>query len=233
LWGIEKLISFDAIIICTFSLGMERLNGNSDATRNFYKSINKSSPTSPSTRNGSFKSSRQSGNSGHKTDGGMTSSSSYETDANTQTDNGAGGRPKTPPVMLADEPVMKKWRNFAVRSLWTFLMIGGFLTILMSGHIYVVLLVVVLQTLVYREVISIAHVPSKVRLILSLSLPYIYHIDFNEERSTNFNSIMINRPKGCHGLEPCHGTFCSAQTTSCMGRLSFSILRNLFSWTHS
>lgn len=40
-------------------------------------------------------------------------------------------------------------------------MIFGFFAILALGHIWVILLIVVIQTLVYKEVIAIAQVPSK------------------------------------------------------------------------
>ncbi|CAG8583682.1 20199_t:CDS:2 [Dentiscutata erythropus] len=55
----------------------------------------------------------------------------------------------------------KKWKNMAVRTLWTFVMIGGFFALLSTGHSFVVILVVIIQTLVYKEVIALAHVPSK------------------------------------------------------------------------
>ncbi|CAG8467202.1 5601_t:CDS:2 [Dentiscutata heterogama] len=55
----------------------------------------------------------------------------------------------------------KKWKNMAVRTLWTFVMIGGFFAFLSTGHSFVVILVVIIQTLVYKEVIALAHVPSK------------------------------------------------------------------------
>lgn len=48
-----------------------------------------------------------------------------------------------------------------VRTIWTFVMIFGFFIILGLGHIWVIFLVVVIQTLVYKEVIALAHVPSK------------------------------------------------------------------------
>ena len=40
-------------------------------------------------------------------------------------------------------------------------MIFGFFAILALGHMGVILLVIVIQTLVYKEVIAIAHVPTK------------------------------------------------------------------------
>jgi len=41
------------------------------------------------------------------------------------------------------------------RTLWTFIMIGGFITLLLLGHAYMVLLVMLCQTAVYREVTAL------------------------------------------------------------------------------
>ncbi|KAJ3483514.1 hypothetical protein NLI96_g6267 [Meripilus lineatus] len=49
----------------------------------------------------------------------------------------------------------KKRQNALTRTLWTFIMIGGFITLLLMGHAYMVLLVMLCQTLVYREVTSL------------------------------------------------------------------------------
>ncbi|EIM81313.1 uncharacterized protein STEHIDRAFT_172281 [Stereum hirsutum FP-91666 SS1] len=46
----------------------------------------------------------------------------------------------------------KKRQNALTRTVWTLIMIGGFLTILAMGHGYMVILVMLCQTLVYREV---------------------------------------------------------------------------------
>ncbi|TPX60583.1 phosphatidate cytidylyltransferase [Powellomyces hirtus] len=64
-------------------------------------------------------------------------------------------------TLLVDENKNKKWANAAIRTLWTFVMIAAMLGILLAGHAWVVLLVVVLQTLVYKEVISIGVSPAK------------------------------------------------------------------------
>ncbi|GBC05929.1 hypothetical protein RclHR1_06500011 [Rhizophagus clarus] len=67
---------------------------------------------------------------------------------------------ETPP----DDPsqqMSQKWKNLTVRTIWTFVMIFGFFAILALGHIGVILLVIGIQTMVYNEVIAIAHVPSK------------------------------------------------------------------------
>ncbi|KAI9355431.1 phosphatidate cytidylyltransferase [Zopfochytrium polystomum] len=65
--------------------------------------------------------------------------------------------------MTLPPPSPNRWKNWWVRTFWTFVMIGGFVGIILAGHIWVVLLVVVIQILVYWEVIAIAHVPSKAK----------------------------------------------------------------------
>ncbi|KAJ7901874.1 phosphatidate cytidylyltransferase [Mycena olivaceomarginata] len=49
----------------------------------------------------------------------------------------------------------KKRQNVATRTLWTFIMIGTFLVLLLLGHTYMILLVMLCQTLVYREVTAL------------------------------------------------------------------------------
>ncbi|KAJ7251468.1 cytidylyltransferase family-domain-containing protein [Mycena haematopus] len=46
----------------------------------------------------------------------------------------------------------KKRQNMLTRTIWTFIMIGTFLVLLLLGHTYMILLVMLCQTLVYREV---------------------------------------------------------------------------------
>ncbi|EPQ57213.1 hypothetical protein GLOTRDRAFT_39235 [Gloeophyllum trabeum ATCC 11539] len=54
-----------------------------------------------------------------------------------------------------DAEKTKKRQSFFVRTLWTFIMIGGFITLLLLGHAYMILLVMVCQTAVYREVTAL------------------------------------------------------------------------------
>ncbi|KJA19887.1 hypothetical protein HYPSUDRAFT_143109 [Hypholoma sublateritium FD-334 SS-4] len=49
----------------------------------------------------------------------------------------------------------KKRQNVLTRTLWTFIMIAGFLVFMGLGHIYMILLVMLCQTLVYREVTAL------------------------------------------------------------------------------
>ncbi|KAF9995898.1 hypothetical protein BGZ79_010377 [Entomortierella chlamydospora] len=64
-------------------------------------------------------------------------------------------------VLLADESAKTKWANWSVRTLWTLIMIGGFFACIAAGPLFVILLVVMVQSLVFKEVIYLAHVPSK------------------------------------------------------------------------
>ncbi|WVQ97900.1 hypothetical protein IAU59_005017 [Kwoniella sp. CBS 9459] len=50
---------------------------------------------------------------------------------------------------------IKKDRNVIERTTWTFIMIGGFITLLCMGHPYMILLVLLCQTLVYKEVTAL------------------------------------------------------------------------------
>jgi len=60
-------------------------------------------------------------------------------------------------------------------------MIFGFFAILALGHLWVILLIVVIQTLVYKEVIAIAHVPSKEK-----ELPWFKTLNWYFLVSTNY-----------------------------------------------
>lgn len=70
-----------------------------------------------------------------------------------------------PPLLLAAEPTGKKWRNWWLRTITTFMMIGSFFTVLASGHIWVILMVIAIQTIVYNEVVQIADIPAKERSV--------------------------------------------------------------------
>lgn len=70
---------------------------------------------------------------------------------------------KSQEVLLADQPSSKKWRNWWIRTVTTFMMIGAFFTILASGHLWVILMTMTIQTVVFGEVILIAQGPAKER----------------------------------------------------------------------
>lgn len=53
----------------------------------------------------------------------------------------------------------KLWKNFITRFFWTILMILSFMAILWAGHIFVILMVIAIQIIVFKEVIDIAREP--------------------------------------------------------------------------
>ncbi len=83
--------------------------------------------------------------------------------------------------LLADESSKKKWKNWWIRTLWTSIMISGFIGILLGGHMWLILLVLAIQIQIYREVISIAYVPSK-----EMEVPWFRAMSWYFLISTNY-----------------------------------------------
>ncbi|KAJ2665377.1 phosphatidate cytidylyltransferase [Coemansia sp. RSA 1200] len=65
--------------------------------------------------------------------------------------------------IVPQEDTKKKWRNWRQRTTFTFLMIAGFFTVIALGPLSTMLMVLCLQVLIYREVISLSSVPKKER----------------------------------------------------------------------
>ncbi|RUS15414.1 CDP-diacylglycerol synthase-like protein 1 [Endogone sp. FLAS-F59071] len=93
--------------------------------------------------------------------------------------NALGENP--PSVLLAAEEPQKKWRNWWIRTLWTFIMIASFFGIIGTGHMAVIMMVVVIQTLVYKEVIQLAQMPSREK-----KLPWFKTMNWYFLVSTNY-----------------------------------------------
>ncbi|KAF9921712.1 hypothetical protein FBU30_008217 [Linnemannia zychae] len=89
--------------------------------------------------------------------------------------------PILPVVLLADQSAKVKWANWSVRTLWTLIMIGGFFACIAAGPAAVILLVVIVQGLVYKEVIYLAAVPSKEK-----KLPWFRAMNWYFLFSTNY-----------------------------------------------
>ncbi|KAI9179402.1 phosphatidate cytidylyltransferase [Blastocladiella emersonii ATCC 22665] len=124
------------------------------------------------------------------TTAGVTSATSDSESNWVQSDTGdvrsggedADGEADAKPVqLLASAPPAAKWRNWWIRTVWTLIMVAAFIVILLAGHAWVVLLVVLLQLGVFREVIAIAHVPSKEK-----RLPWFRLINWYFLASTNY-----------------------------------------------
>ncbi|KAF9312153.1 hypothetical protein BGZ91_006606 [Linnemannia elongata] len=91
------------------------------------------------------------------------------------------GSEKEPVVLLADQSAKAKWANWSTRTLWTLIMIGGFFACFAAGPLFVILLVVMVQGLVYKEVIFLAAVPSKEK-----KLPWFRSMNWYFLFSTNY-----------------------------------------------
>ncbi|KAG8932503.1 hypothetical protein FRC02_001026 [Tulasnella sp. 418] len=61
----------------------------------------------------------------------------------------------------ADHEKGKRFQQAVTRTIWTLIMIGGFIGLLLAGPVYMVLLVMVCQTLVYREVTALFGLTTK------------------------------------------------------------------------
>lgn len=70
------------------------------------------------------------------------------------------GQTQDPPPQSEYE---KKKQNFITRTIWTFVMIGGFFWALFAGHIYIIIVVTAVQIISFKEVIAISNVPSRAR----------------------------------------------------------------------
>ncbi|KAG0314480.1 hypothetical protein BGZ97_009264 [Linnemannia gamsii] len=91
------------------------------------------------------------------------------------------GSEKESVVLLADQSAKAKWANWSTRTLWTLIMIGGFFACFAAGPLFVILLVVMVQGLVYKEVIFLAAVPSKEK-----KLPWFRSMNWYFLFSTNY-----------------------------------------------
>ena len=79
----------------------------------------------------------------------------------------------------------KKKEAFITRTIWTFVMIGGFFIILASGHLPIILMILVFQLLTFKEIIALTSEPARDKKIpynRSLNWYFLvatwYYLDF-------------------------------------------------------
>lgn len=65
--------------------------------------------------------------------------------------------------MLTELPVETRWQNWRTRGLWSAVMLAAFSLIIASGPTAIILLIVGISTVVFKEVIAIGLVPSRDR----------------------------------------------------------------------
>lgn len=71
------------------------------------------------------------------------------------------------PAATQQSDYEKKKANFITRGIWTLIMIAGFFAALFMGHIYIILIITVIQIISFKEVIAISSVPTKARQLRS------------------------------------------------------------------
>ncbi|KAF9434535.1 hypothetical protein BGZ76_007849 [Entomortierella beljakovae] len=138
------------------------------------------------------RSSPPSSSNGHNIQGASSPKSSDSHSASTSGEKSSNGNghhhsnsgPISAPkevTLLVDETSKAKWANWSVRTLWTLIMIGGFFACIAAGPLFVILLVVMVQGLVYKEVIYLAAVPSREK-----KLPWFRAMNWYFLFSTNY-----------------------------------------------
>jgi phosphatidate cytidylyltransferase len=73
--------------------------------------------------------------------------------------------PETVTLRTAADERQKRIVNFRERTLWTFILLAGYFTVLAMGHMYLIVLVTIVQIIVYKEVIALASVPAEEKKI--------------------------------------------------------------------
>jgi phosphatidate cytidylyltransferase len=62
-------------------------------------------------------------------------------------------------VLLANN--INKWKNWRTRTIWTIILLCGFVVIIYAGHVFCALLIVSIQMFAFREIINLSHVPAR------------------------------------------------------------------------
>ncbi|KAG5438445.1 hypothetical protein PCANB_002934 [Pneumocystis canis] len=57
--------------------------------------------------------------------------------------------------------IVENMSNFYLRTIWTFAMIFGFLVIIAAGHIWIIVLLTIIQVIVFKELIAIVNIADK------------------------------------------------------------------------
>ena len=116
----------------------------------------------------------------HRANGVDNRRQSSSTDASEPTSptkdvNGSDIGPKDDVQKMATSEYEKKKATFITRTIWTFVMVGGFFVALFAGHIYILMLITAIQIISFKEVIAIAQVPQRQKALpLTRSLNWYF-----------------------------------------------------------
>ncbi|CAG9309913.1 CDS1_1 [Blepharisma stoltei] len=79
----------------------------------------------------------------------------------------------TADIHPSERPLKARLESFKTRTIWTLLMFGGFLLIVAAGHLYCCLLVLLANTFIYKEILSIKRNEQR-----DSKLPFFYIINW-------------------------------------------------------
>jgi phosphatidate cytidylyltransferase len=107
----------------------------------------------------------------HRRQSSSTDASDAHSPQREKGENSNNGQDVAPPQSEYE----KKKATFITRAIWTFVMIGSFFGAMFAGHIYVLMVITVVQIVSFKEVIAIAQVPLKQKdLPLTRSLNWYF-----------------------------------------------------------
>lgn len=105
----------------------------------------------------------------------LSSSSSNESTADDGSPNRNGHVAPQGQQPSGSSEYEKKKASFITRAIWTLVMIGGFFAAMLSGHVYILIIVTAVQIICFKEVIAIAQVPARQKnLPLTKSLNWYF-----------------------------------------------------------
>ncbi|WAQ87175.1 hypothetical protein PtA15_8A76 [Puccinia triticina] len=107
----------------------------------------------------------------------------------------------------ADHTPGKKWQTVLTRVFWSLVMVTGFITLMALGHLYLIILVFIIQLLVFREVTNLFQVGYKAsarehaKALLAQNHPHHPHHHHHQQGSGSPTTIVKERKKA---KEPGH-----------------------------
>lgn len=62
---------------------------------------------------------------------------------------------REPPQYLRSMPFMIKYENFIVRTIWTLVMLGGFMGVIKAGHFYCSMIIALVEVFAFKEILDL------------------------------------------------------------------------------
>ncbi|PLW20187.1 hypothetical protein PCANC_09847 [Puccinia coronata f. sp. avenae] len=101
----------------------------------------------------------------------------------------------------ADHTPGKKWQTVLTRVFWSLVMVAGFITLMALGHVYLIILVFIIQLLVFREVTNLFQVGYKAsarehaKTLQAQSHHHPHHYHHQKHSSPSISPTMVKERK--------------------------------------